>query len=401
MIKGIVYITAHVPYGRGEAFIIDEMLAIKEAGTDFFIIPRNPTKDVFHPKTRRLLSNTIWLPLINFEMIYTFLATLIAKPRLLKILFLIICNSRTLKILIKNLIVIFKGVFIADLLQRKEINHIHAHWGSTTATMAYVVSCLSDTAWSFTLHRWDIKENNMLKEKVRSAKFVRCISQCGKNELIEITERKYREKIKVIHMGVKVPANIKESSGNRKIFTIVTPANLLQVKGHRYLIEACSVLVKQGATNFQCIFYGEGPLRVKLENLIKKKSLTNYVKMPGAIFHERLIEMYKNKKVDTVILSSINTNKDEHEGIPVSLMEAMAYKIPTISTNTGGILELLSDGAGIVVEEKNSGELANAIETLLKNQKLRDKIGTKGYQRVTKEFNASTNAAKLLKAVKD
>ena len=202
-------------------------------------------------------------------------------------------------------------------------------------------------------------------------------------------------------MGVKASVNVKQSSGNKKVFAIVTPANLLEVKGHRYLVEACLILIKHGVKNFQCIFYGEGPLRVKLENLIKRKSLANYVKMPGAIFHERLIEMYMNKKVDTVILSSINTSKGEHEGIPVSLMEAMAHKIPTISTNTGGILELLSDGAGIVVEEKNPGQLANAIEILLKNQKLRDKIGTKGYQRVVEEFNVSINAARLLEVIKD
>ena len=266
--------------------------------------------------------------------------------------------------------------------------------------MAYVASCLSDIPWSFTIHRWDITENNMLRGKVKSAKFIRCISQCGKNELIEITGRKYQEKIKVIHIGVRIAANIKEPSGSKKIFTIVTPANLLQVKGHKYLIEACLILIKHGVKNFQCILYGEGPLRVELENLVKKKSLTNYVKVPGAISHERLMEMYKNKKVDTVILSSINTSKGEHEGIPVSLMEAMAYEIPTISTNTGGILELLFGGAGIVVEEKNSAQLANAIEILLKNQELRHKIGAKGYQRVVEEFNVSINAASLLEAIK-
>ena len=55
----IAYITAQVPYGRGETFIIDEMLVIKEAKVDLLIIPRSPTKEVFHPEAQTLLENTI------------------------------------------------------------------------------------------------------------------------------------------------------------------------------------------------------------------------------------------------------------------------------------------------------------------------------------------------------
>lgn len=396
----ICYITAQVPFGIGEVFILEEMLEAKRQGVNLLIIPRSPSKVVFHEECKELLENTIWLPLISLGMIFCFCRALLTKIALWKILVAIVVCSRYPLVVIKNLLVLLKGVFIAEVIGKENIEHIHAHWGSTTSTMAYIVSQMTDLPWSLTLHRWDIKENNMLKEKVKSAKFIRCISEHGQKELLEIVGGEYEERIKVIHMGVKIPASIEQSSGSKKVFTIVTPANFLQVKGHRYLIEACLILIKHDVKNFHCIFYGEGPLRVKLENLIEKKSLTNYVRMPGAIFHEKLIEMYRKRKVDMVILSSINTSKGEHEGIPVSLMEAMAYKIPTISTNTGGILELLSDGAGIVVEEKNSEELANAVETLLKNQKLRDKIGTKGYQRVVEEFNVSTSTARLLKAIK-
>ncbi|GAG26337.1 unnamed protein product, partial [marine sediment metagenome] len=143
--------------------------------------------------------------------------------------------------------------------------------------------------------------------------------------------------------------------------------------------------------------YGEGLLRAKLEGLIKKERLQNYIKMPGIISHGRLMDMYNGGKVDLVILPSINTDQGSHEGIPVSLMEAMAYKIAVISTNTGGIPELLSNGAGIMVEEKSPEQLAGAIETLLENLELKSKSEENGCQYVREEFNITTIVTSLLK----
>jgi len=399
----IAYITAQAPWGRGETFIIDEMLALREAGVELLIIPRNPTKEVFHQEAQTLLENTVWLPVISPKMIGVLLISLLTKPRLWKIMGAIFRHSRTWHILAKNLAVVPKGVYIASLLEKRSIEHIHAHWGSTTATMAWVASCLSNIYWSFTLHRWDITENNLLREKVESAKFVRCISEHGKNELLEIIGKNYGGELKVIHMGVEVPTNIpkyEEKKSNLRKFTMVTPANLLEVKGHKYLIEACSVLINRGVKNFQCIFYGEGPLRTELEALIEEKGLNNYIKMPGAIPHEKLMMEYKNREVDVVILPSITTDKGEHEGIPIALMEAMAYGIPVISTNTGGIPELLSAGAGIMVEEKNSRQLADAIQNLIKDAGLARKISQAGYERVKEHFNIYKNVVRLLELIK-
>jgi len=220
----------------------------------------------------------------------------------------------------------------------------------------------------------------------------------GKRELLNIISEKYKDKIKIIYTGVTIPKTLesKEKKYNLEKFKIVVPANILKVKGHKYLIEACSILVKQGVKNFECIFYGEGSLRAKLENLIKKKRLSEYIKMPGAIPHEILIRMYQDKEIDAVVLPSVITNNGEHEGVPVSLMEAMAYSIPVISTNTGGIPELLSNGAGVMIEEKNPRQLATTMLKLIENKNLRKKIGKQGRKRIYKEFNIQRNIKKLL-----
>jgi len=393
----IAYITAKIPWGYTEQFIIEELNALIKIGVEVFIIPRNPSKEVFHKEAKYLVNNSMWLPLVDSKIFVKFLYYLFTKPELWKIIIDFFRYSRNFYILIKNIAVLPKSIYISDVFKRNNIKHIHAHWGSTTSTMTCIASRLSGIPWSLTLHRWDIKENNMLEEKVKSSKFVRCISENGKNELLEIIGTDFKNKIKVIHMGVKIPIKVdKVNNDEEKYFKIITPANLLAVKGHKYLIKACSILIKEGINNFECIFYGNGLMRNELKRLIKKKSLYNYIKMPGKISHEKLMEIYKNKKVDVVILPSINTKSGEHEGIPVALMEAMAYSIPVISTNTGGIPELLSNEAGVMVEEKNSQQLALAIKKLIENENFRKKIGRQGYEKVCKEFNIQKNTEKLL-----
>lgn len=394
----IAYITAQAPYGKGESFINNEMINLIKNGTKLLIIPRNPEKKIFHKEAQFLVKNTLHLPLLNLKIIGIFLLSFLINPQVWQVLFFLVYKSKNIKILFKNIAVLPKSVFIISKLKKENIEHIHAHWGSTTATMAYIVSRLSGIPWSFTLHRWDIKENNMLEEKIKYAKFVRCISEDGERELLQIIKNKFKSKIKVIHMGVEIYQNDYNLQYNKKkFFKIVIPANLVEKKGHKYLVEACSILVnKEKIKNFECIFYGDGPLRGSLEKLIKDKFLIKYLKMPGMISHEKLMEIYKNHEIDIVTLPSIIIKNGEREGIPVSLMEAMAHSIPGISTNTGGIPELLSDGAGIMVEEKNSQQLAMSIKKLIENENIRKKIGKQGYERVCKEFNIQKNIKKLL-----
>ncbi len=388
----VAYITAHTPFGRGETFILEEMAAMSEHGAELVIVPRNPAREVFHEHAQELIDFAVWLPIINREIFLSLLNALAVDPRIWKIMRRISGNSRTLKILAKNLAVVPKSFYISELLRQSGVEHIHAHWGSTTSTMAWIASEFTDIPWSMTLHRWDIPENNMLEVKVDSAAFVRCISEGGRNELLRIVGEEFHDKAKTLHMGVLLPEQPSpSSSSSRSDFVIACPANLLPVKGHKFLIEACKLLVKDKSINLRCFVVGDGTLETEIRQQVRRLELENVIVLLGRIPNEKLLCMYDEGEVDVVVLPSIVTSDGEHEGIPVALMEAMAHGIPVVSTETGGIPELLKDGAGLLVPPESPEELAGAIAQLMSNRDLRISLSQKGYERISEDFNLRKN----------
>ena len=81
-------------------------------------------------------------------------------------------------------------------------------------------------------------------------------------------------------------------------------------------------------------------------------------------------------------------------------MEAMAYEIPVISTNTGGIPELLSEGAGIMIEPKSPIAIVEALLRLKEDQEFYTTVSQKGRVRVSKEFNNERNTQRLLRYIR-
>lgn len=394
----IVYITAQTPYGNGEQFILPEILEVKRKGNEVIVIPIRPEKNVGKGEEPKKVSEyTIYIPLISLSVLLKSILIFLKHPvKACKIIFSILKNSGSIRKIIKNLIVLPKGLVTGEVIKKYNIDHIHAHWASTPSTVAYIASKISDISWSFTTHRWDIAENNMIAEKARSAKFIRTISERGKNEILNFIDKKDRFKCYVIHMGINIISDVEiKTHINRSYFVIATPANLIEIKGHKYLIYALKKLIN---LNYNIIYYiiGSGSSENELKDLVNNLDLNDYIIFKGKIPHNELLDIYYKGEIDCVILPSIKTINGEEEGIPVALMEAMAYKIPVISTNTGGIAELLDDGAGIIVEDKNSDALAEAIIKLIKDKELQKKLKEKGYKKVYSEFYLPNVVDKLI-----
>jgi len=404
----LAYIIAYSP-GTVEEFFIPEMLVLKELDVDLKIIPRDIIHELLHLKAKPLLKDTLSIPWFNLGIVKKLLQYIYRSPfSFFKIVSDVAFKARSFNISMKNLIILPKALYLSGILEKEAIFHIHAHWGNTTATMAHIVSRITNIPWSFTLHSGEIIENNILKEKVKSASFVRCISENRKADLLQIVGNEFAHKIKVIHMGVDIPdlsdnyldTRFKNWNSHDKVFKMVVPASLLPVKGHKYLIEACSKLVQRDFLNYKCIFYGDGPLKKILKKLIAKKRLTKHISLHGRVIpNEKLMSLYNDGQADMVVLPSIINEDGQSEGIPVSLMEAMSYAIPVISTKTGSIHELISSDAGILVKPNDPKGLADAILRLAKSKEFAKTVAMKGRDVTKSRFSVYKTTELLMKEI--
>lgn len=397
----IIYVTSSLPYGPGEAFIIPEVLELTRRGHDVLVVPMYPRGSVVHGDVMPLMNRVVACPLFGPDVLKSAGSEIARNPaaaiRSLAPLF----RSRDLRILLKNLAVYPKGLWLAALARRWGAEHMHVHWAASTATMALVAGQVSGIPWSVTCHRWDIVENNLLGMKAERAAFVRFISRSGLRMAKSLGIRLRDSSTFVLNMSVPIvsaEACRDELERPRAALPpiIMCPANLIAVKGHRYLIEALGTLTERGV-GIEAWFAGDGVLRKELEREVEVRGLSDRVRFLGHLPHSELMRLYREEGSRLiVVLPSVDLGNGQHEGIPVSLIEAMGYGIPVVSTTTGGIPELLEGGAGLLVLPGDSYALAEGIQQLIENSELRKRLVQAGRERVEKEFAVDKVVAELV-----
>jgi glycosyltransferase involved in cell wall biosynthesis len=169
------------------------------------------------------------------------------------------------------------------------------------------------------------------------------------------------------------------------------------VKGHRFLLEAWSKLLRWGV-QADLWLAGDGPLRTELERMSASLGVRGSVRFLGTIPHNRLLEMYEGFDIAAAVLASVDLGGGNREGIPVALIEAMSYGVPVVGTLAGGTGELIQGGTGLLVRPGDSGELAAALRSLLADPARARRLGEFGRLHVAREFDVRRVAAELSQA---
>lgn len=394
----LLYITVSMPFGPGEEFFIPEVHELLRQGHEVLIVPRSPKGGVSNQDAVGLEQHSLRRHLLSLSVLFSAALEIMRHPASVMSAFALLFKNSGLCVLPRNIVVFPKGLWLARVVRKWEADHIHAQWGLTTATMAMVAGELTGIPWSFTAHRGDIAGANLLATKTAKAAFVRFISQSGLHMAEGVGALRITRDARVIHMGVALPAQpvIRTKTDSRLI--VLCPANLYPVKGHKYLIEAMLILRNSGIC-CTLILAGEGGLRKELQDQVVQLGLEPTVSFLGQISHEHLLQLYRVGCVDVVVLPSLDLGNNLHEGVPVCLMEAMAHGIPVISTETGGIPELLRDSAGIMVPPQDPEALAEAIERLIRDPTLRAQVGIEGRRRIKEQFAVERTVTELVASI--
>ncbi len=377
-----------------ETFIVRELHALKKLGFDLEIYSLKPhSEDMVHDDAKALLENTSY-PSNALVLMLHAIVMFIRRP-LVNVGILLAITRRLAKhpeALVKSLITVVLGLDAAYTLKNNPPERLHAHWATYPSTAAWVISKNLNIPFGFTCHAHDIfLENHLLTEKVRDASLCVTISDFNIRFIGSLIGKHTEGKFNVIHCGVDIDTfqMIEAEKDN----LIVTVGRFDEIKGFKYLIEACSIL-RDRSVDFRCEIVGEGPLRSDIESEIVRLDLAHLVKLLGAKNQEEVRQFIGKGTV--FCLPSIKTEQGNMDGIPVVLMEAMALGTAVVSTKVSGIPELvLAEQTGLLCESRDSAALADSLEEILNNSALRERLVKAARQKVQQGFDCNIEAEKL------
>jgi glycosyltransferase involved in cell wall biosynthesis len=124
--------------------------------------------------------------------------------------------------------------------------------------------------------------------------------------------------------------------------------------------------------------------------------IADRVRFLGPLAHEEVLRLYDDPRIACVLMPSVSLSRHVHEGIPVALIEAMARGVPVVATRTGGIPELVREGAGFLVPERDADAIAAAIDSLIGDRIRAAELGAVGRAVVQRDFNLDVIMARLV-----
>jgi colanic acid/amylovoran biosynthesis glycosyltransferase len=198
-------------------------------------------------------------------------------------------------------------------------------------------------------------------------------------------------RIRVHRMGVDLRRFVPRSPGSHERVRIVTVGRLVEKKGIEDAIMALSMI----KAPFEYLVAGEGPLRGRLEALARERLPVGAVQFLGAQTQDAIVPLLHS--ADIFLAPSVTGADGDIEGIPVSIMEAMALGLPVVSTFHSGIPELVSHGvSGLLLQEHDIAGLSTALSALIVDPDLRARLGVAGRGIVAAQYDVATLTDRLV-----
>jgi glycosyltransferase involved in cell wall biosynthesis len=290
---------------------------------------------------------------------------------------------------------LYQAVYVGLRLQEMGISHVHAHFTGMAARTAFWIHRFFPVTFSFTAHANDIfAPRNFeigLDKLVDTARAIVTVSDFAKKFLQErFPER--ADRMRRIYNGLNL-AEFGRADFSSSPPLILAVGRLIAKKGFADLICACGLIAERGKS-FRCEIIGEGPLENELRRQIERLNLQNRVALSSAKPQREVRQRLAAANV--FVLPSIIDPEGGMDNLPTVIMEAMATALPVVSTNIGGIPEMVIENeTGFLLEPADASALADAIEKVIDDRLLAQRLGHAGYQRAQELFSIEKNVREL------
>jgi glycosyltransferase involved in cell wall biosynthesis len=170
-------------------------------------------------------------------------------------------------------------------------------------------------------------------------------------------------------------------------FVLLVPSRFVPEKGHRYLLEALTILERRGLRP-QALLLGDGPVEAVVRSDVERRGLADRVRLAPSVDHAELLRL--------VAAADVFVSASTFEGLPLSMAEAMALGRPIVATRVGGVPDLVADGVtGLLVPPGDPAALADALSRLMGDAGLRDAMGREGRNAVEGRYRGEVVGAEL------
>ena len=290
---------------------------------------------------------------------------------------------------------LYQAVYVGLRLQELGIHHVHAHFAGMAARTAFWVAKFFPVTFSFTAHANDIfapRNFEIGLDKLVSAARVIITETDYSEKFLRERFPERADRIHRIYNGLNL-AEFGHANFSSDPPLIVAIGRLIAKKGFANLIRACALLVEHGRS-FRCEIFGEGPLENQLRGQIEESGLKELVQLPGAKPQHEIRKCLARARV--FVMPSVPEAEGGMDNLPTVIMEAMATALPVVSTRIGGIPEMVVESeTGFLVEPDDVVALAGAIEEVINDRSLGQKLGQAGYERAEKFFSIEKNVREL------
>ena len=287
-----------------------------------------------------------------------------------------------------------QATYIGTRLQKLGLRHVHTHFAGMAARTVFWIKKFFGIDYSLTVHANDIfvppKFEVGLSQILSSASAIIAVSDFAANQLRE----RFPENAGQVHRiynGIDC-AQFKPAQFERPPL-ILSIGRLISKKGFDVLIDACALLRQRGH-GFRCEIIGEGPLFEDLQGRIHRQDLREHVHLAGP---QTQSEIATRLSEATLLALPCRIDPDgAMDNLPTVIMEAMASVLPVVSTDIGGISEMVRDReTGLLVAQNDPVATADALSQLIKDIELAQLFGGKGRKRAEEIFSIEKNIRAL------
>lgn len=377
-----------------ETFISNEIALLEELGFKIVIISmRRPRESFTHRSVERIKAPVFYLPsqlrgnLIRLA--WANLAVFVQRPaaytHALGVMKEKFAHSRSLATL-KHLLQ--AGYLVHHALPGQGVDRLHAHFAHSPTSVAQFAHLLTGLPFGFTGHAKDIytQRPQALADKLSQADLVVTCTDYNRRHLADLNGARVQlvyhgiDNSLFAFRGVKHP-----EKGADAPYRILCVARMVEKKGLDILLEAMAHLRRRGL-NCRLRHIGDGPLKESLQARSRNLGLEDSVEWLGVLSHEHVVEEYN--RADAFALACRIADNGDRDGIPNVLAESMAVGAPVVGVNLSGIPELVEHGkTGLLVEPADPPALADALERVLTDAALRERIIPAAREKVVNDFD--------------